>query len=109
MVPDKNKEVEEEIMDDESCRLIMKERADLAGITSAYFEHSSIHGLRHVFLTYTFDHHIYSKGAFNNYVDQIFTNFDPLPPSSGQAWTFYIPPPLSTWTKGGQKNTPPKT
>ena len=49
MVPDKNKEVEEEIMDDESCRLIMKERADLAGITSAYFEHSSIHGLRHVF------------------------------------------------------------
>ena len=53
MVPDKNKEVEEEeIMDDESCRLIMKERADLAGITSAYFEHSSIHGLRHVFKSF---------------------------------------------------------
>ena len=28
----------------------------------------------------------------------------PSPPSSGQAWTFYIPPPLSTWTKGGQKH-----
>ena len=48
------------------------------------------------------------KGAFNNYVDQILTNFDPLLPSSGQAWTFYIPPPLSTWTKGGQKPPPPK-
>ena len=47
-----------------------------------------------------------NKGAFNNYVDQILTNFDPLPPSSGQAWTFYIPPPLSTWTKGGQKPPP---
>ena len=44
MEPDKNKEMEE--MDDETCQLIMKERADLAGITSAYFEHSSIHGLR---------------------------------------------------------------
>ena len=33
------------------------------------------------------------KGAFNNYVDQILSIFDPLPPSSGQAWTFYIPPP----------------
>ena len=54
MVPDKNKEVEEEIMDDESCRLIMKERADLAGITSAYFEHSSIHGLRYVFKRFFF-------------------------------------------------------
>ena len=54
MVPDKNKEVEEEIMDDESCRLIMKERADLAGITSAYFEHSSIHGLRYVFKSFLF-------------------------------------------------------
>ena len=29
----------------------------------------------------------------------------PSPPSSGQAWTFYIPPPLSTWTKGA-KNAP---
>ncbi len=48
------------------------------------------------------------KGAFNNYVDQILTNFDPLPPSSGQEWTFCIPPPLSTWTKGGKKPPPPK-
>ena len=47
MVPDKNKEVYEEL-DDESARLLMRERADLAGITSAYFEHSSIHGLRQV-------------------------------------------------------------
>ena len=47
MVPDKTKEVYEEL-DDESARLLMKERADLAGITSAYFEHSSIHGLRYV-------------------------------------------------------------
>ena len=47
------------------------------------------------------------KGAFNNYVDQILTNFDPLPPSSGQVWTFYNPPPLSTWTKGGKSPPPP--
>ena len=32
------------------------------------------------------------KGSFNNYVDQNLTNFDPLPPSSGQAWTFTYPP-----------------
>ena len=38
---------------------------------------------------------IHPQGAFNNYVDQILTNFDPLPPSSGQAWTFYIL--LSAW------------
>ena len=38
------------------------------------------------------------------YVNQILKNFDPLPPWSGLAWTFYIrPPPLSTWTKSGQK------
>ena len=30
-----------------------------------------------------------SKGAFNNYVDQILPNFDPQP-SSGQKWTIYI-------------------
>ena len=30
------------------------------------------------------------KGAFNNYVDQILPNFDPLTPSGGQTWTFYI-------------------
>ena len=46
------------------------------------------------------------KGSFNNYVDQILTNFDPLPPSSGQAWTFFIPPLVHVdkrWIKG----TPP--
>ena len=32
--------------DDETCRLLMKERSDLAGITSAYLEHSTIVGLR---------------------------------------------------------------
>ena len=42
------------------------------------------------------------KGAFNNYVDQFWPNFDPLPPSSGQAWTFGWPPspsscPRSCW------------
>ena len=31
-----------------------------------------------------------SKGAFNNYANQILRNFDPLPPSSVQTWTFYI-------------------
>ena len=31
-----------------------------------------------------------SKGTFNNYVDQILPNFDPLTPSGGQTWTFYI-------------------
>ena len=41
--------------------------------------------------------------AFNNYVDQILPNFDPLPPLSGQLWTFYMPNtyPLScdqAWT-----------
>ena len=36
-----------------------------------------------------------AKRAFNNYVDPILPNFDPPPPpSSGQAWTFYNPPPL---------------
>ena len=30
------------------------------------------------------------EGAFNNYVDQILPNFDTLPFSSGQKWTFYI-------------------
>ena len=33
-------------------------------------------------------------GAFNNYVDQILSNFDHLPPSSRQMWTFYIIPTL---------------
>ena len=33
------------------------------------------------------------------------TNFDPLPPSSGQAWTFYVPTP-PTWTKGAKKAPP---
>ena len=30
-------------------------------------------------------------GSFNNYVEQTLQNFDYLPPSSGQLWTFYIP------------------
>ena len=30
------------------------------------------------------------KGSFNNYVDQIFPNFDPPSPSSGQKWTFHV-------------------
>ena len=47
-----------------------------------------------------------NKGAFNNYVDQILTNFDPLPPSSGQAWTFYNPPPCPRGQKV-DKSTPP--
>ena len=40
------------------------------------------------------------KGAFNNYLDQILTNFDPL------EWTsvdILHTPPLSTWTKGAKK------
>jgi hypothetical protein len=28
-------------------------------------------------------------GSFNNYVDPILPMFDPLPPLSGQLWTFY--------------------
>ena len=35
--------------------------------------------------TATNDHgHAMAKGSFDNYVDQILPNFDPLPPSSGQ-------------------------
>ena len=34
---------------------------------------------------------IHTKGSFNNYVDQNLTSFDPLPPSSGQAWKFTYP------------------
>ena len=45
------------------------------------------------------------KGSFNNYVDQILTNFDP-PPSSGQAWTFYNPPPCPRGQKV-EKSPPP--
>ena len=36
--------------------------------------------------------HILAQGTFNNYVDQILPNFDPLPPSSTQLWTFYMIP-----------------
>ena len=28
------------------------------------------------------------EGSFNNYVNPILPNFNPLPPSSGQTWTF---------------------
>ena len=48
----------------------------------------------------------YRQGSFNNYVDQILTNFDPLPPSSGQAWTFYIPPPPVHVDKRAKKAPP---
>ena len=41
------------------------------------------------------------QGAFNNYVDQIWPNFDPLPPSNGQLLTFYIIPTLCHVTKHG--------
>ena len=47
------------------------------------------------------------KGAFNNYMDQFWPNFDPLLPSSGQAWTFYIPPSLVYGDKRGKKAPPP--
>ena len=50
---------------------------------------------------------VFTKGSFNNYVDQILTNFDPLPPSSGQAWTFYNPPPCPRGQKG-DKSPPPQ-
>ena len=40
-----------------------------------------------IFITYSKLRH---KGAFNNYVDQNLTIFDPLPPLSGQAWIFYM-------------------
>ena len=36
-----------------------------------------------------------SRGSFNNYVDQVFPNFDPCPPR--QLWTFYMIPPLFAW------------
>ena len=35
-----------------------------------------------------------SLGSFNNYVDQILTTVDHLPPSSGKLRTFYILPTL---------------
>ena len=38
--------------------------------------------------------HTFAWGAFNNYVDQILTHFDHLPPSGGQLWTFYTIPTL---------------
>jgi hypothetical protein len=38
--------LENEDVDDDTCRLFMTERSDVAGITSAYLENSSIIGLR---------------------------------------------------------------
>ena len=43
----------------------------------------------------------FRKGAFNNYVDQILTIFDPLPPLEWTSVDILQPPPLSTWTKVG--------
>ena len=44
---------------------------------------------------------ISNMGSFNNYVDQILSNFDHLPTSIGQLWTIvdilYIIYPLFTW------------
>jgi hypothetical protein len=47
--------------------------------------------------------------SFNNYVDQVLSNFNHLPPSSGQLWTFYL---LSTlclrdqaWTSNDHQPT----
>ena len=39
-------------------------------------------------------------------MDQILLNFDPLPPSSGQLWSFYIIPTLSHVTKRGLSADP---
>ena len=47
-----------------------------------------------------------TKGSFNNYVDQILPNFDPLSPSSGQLWTFYMIPTLCPVTKCGLSTDP---
>ena len=42
------------------------------------------------------------RGSFNNYVDHILPNFDHLPLSNGQLWTFYPIPTLCSheqaWT-----------
>ena len=51
-----------------------------------FFSPSSFHQFM-AFMKKVYVDLINVKGAFNNYVDQILTNFDPLPPSSGQAWT----------------------
>ena len=44
---------------------------------------------------------IYYKEAFNKYVDQILTNFDPLPPRVDKRGHFTTQPSLSKGTKGG--------
>ena len=46
------------------------------------------------------------QGTFYNYVDQILHNFDPLPPSSGQLWKFYVIPTLCHVTKRELSNDP---
>ena len=47
------------------------------------------------------------KGAFNNYVDQILTNFDPLPPLEWTSVDILPPPPLVHVDKRWAK-APPK-
>ena len=41
--------------------------------------------------------------SFDNYVDQVLSNFNHLPPSSGQLWTFYLLSTLSQWLFGPKK------
>ena len=47
-----------------------------------------------------------NKGAFNNYVDQILTNFDPLPPRVDKRGHFTTPPPCPRGQKV-DKSPPP--
>ena len=46
------------------------------------------------------------RGAFNNYVNQILPNFDPLPPSSGQKWSFDVLSTLCHVTPCGLSTDP---
>ena len=46
------------------------------------------------------------KRSFNNYVEQILPNFDPLIPLSGQLRTFYMMPTLYHVTKRGLSTDP---
>ena len=48
-----------------------------------------------------------NKGTFNNYVDQILSNFDPPSPSSGQKLSFYILSTLCHVTQHGISTDPP--
>ena len=76
----------------------------MADSKKTHFSKSSI---LKIFLRKFSEIRAWDKGAFNNYVDQFWPNFDPLPPSSGQVWTFYIPPPTCLRGQNGQKKPPP--